>query len=83
MTKDEYVKIKKLPLEKWTLSECHEADALIKREALAKAKIAIKASNPAMEDKLFDYINMMLDLHFGSVETDEMLIGLKAYPDWL
>ena len=86
MTKREYLRWKNTGFrhvtdttfaQQWV--RANEADQLIKRETL---KI--------LEDKLSyipgtmrKWILTMASVHFGSVETDEMLTKLKCYPDWM
>lgn len=65
---------------KWELSKCHAADTLVRRTALANAKKWIKANIHKDARYLFD---SMLSIHFGSVEVDDFLTKINAYPKWL
>lgn len=59
--------------------ECRECDQWIKRYALDKLATAIKDYPEHMRK----YITICAKVHFGSIETDELLTALDCYPDWM
>jgi len=83
MTKEEYQALEGVEISKWTHKQCVEADRLIKMEALKKAEVIIKALHPTMDDEMSQFLNEMLKYHFGSVECDNLLMHLNAYPEWM
>ncbi len=81
MTKEEYLALKDVPIKDWSYVQCTEADALIKVMATQQFAETITAMN--LPKILQDYIILMVRIHFGSVETDDLLTTLKCYPDWM
>jgi hypothetical protein len=83
MTKEEYLKWLETRGEAgtWDLRKCREADALIKRETLQKADSILRqhVKHAAIRQFTFD----MLRYNFGTGEVDQLLMELKAYPDWM
>jgi hypothetical protein len=76
-----YEKGEKEGWDKVPISDCRKADVFLKKETLKKAKKAIKEK---VKDKnLCKWIFIYLDFGFGSGETDELLMSLKAYPGWV
>lgn len=64
----------------WNMSDCTAADELIRSTALANANHWIDLNVKTPADNL---LKTFLSVHFGSVETDEFLQQIKAYPDWM
>lgn len=81
MTKDEYIawKASRGEAGTWDLSMCRAADNLIKTVVMANLEAAILH----IPYRTREYVQLMVSCHYGSVETDEYLTGLKCYPDWL
>ena len=61
-----------------THTECAQADRWIKDYALERFEEETKA----IPQPLRDYIKPMVRLHYGTIETDQLLTALKCYPDW-
>lgn len=83
-TKEQYLAwLKKRPSEpaEWSIDDCHKADRLIEREAMAalRTQIALHVRTPALRQ----FVEFMAQAHFGSVEVDELLMSLECYPDWM
>lgn len=83
MDKAEFLELKNLDINEISLREASAMDKFIKETALRNAEIILKRDYPTLSDKLMDYLIQSLNVDFGSVEVDELLIHLKAYPDWL
>ena len=82
MTKNEYIvwtETRSLNPAEWDRKACIEADLLIKQEAL-KELARQMASYP---NSIKNYVNLMARCHYGSVETDQFLLELNCYPDWM
>lgn len=81
MTIEKYKKLKEVDIRNWTHEECAEADRLIRKETLIKAnKVIDKFQTPEI---VKEYIKLMVSCHFGSGETDELLMSLDCYPEWI
>ena len=83
MTKREYidwVRTRDKNPAKWNFRTCVEADALIKRQTIINLGRILKAYK--IPNVLKSYIATCAIAYFGSVETDDMLMALKAYPKW-
>lgn len=65
----------------WDLNKCRAADALIKREAVRAAERKLKACISNHDVWLFTM--SMIISHFGSVEVDDLMMKLDAYPEWM
>ncbi len=64
---------------KWKREFCIAADALVKTHALINARAYLSAiDKPAAE-----LIECVVSAHFGSVEIDNFLMAIKAYPEWV
>ncbi len=83
MTKEEYLALKDVPIRKWSYEQCLAADRLIKDETLKAAEANLLTLMPTAPKFIHEYMSMMLDLHYGSIETDECLMTLKTYPTWM
>lgn len=83
MNKAEFLELKNLDINKLSFREASAMDKFMKETALRNAEIILKRDYPTLSDKLMDYLMQTLNVDFGSVETDELLMHLKAYPDWM
>jgi hypothetical protein len=83
MERQEYEGFKVMDISKLTIHQCIEMDSLVKAETLSRAEVILKEKYPTMDDITMGYMNQMLKFHYGSVETDEMLKHLGAYPEWV
>lgn len=79
MTKERYLALKATPISEWTLSECREADALVKCVTLETVKSKLSREEPALRD----FAMLMIRCHYGCCEVDDFLKQLNAYPDWV
>lgn len=82
MRKAEYIKWKETRGEdtaEWDRNKCRAADELVKRTALACLQLRLKGQPKVIRD----YVILMARCHFGSVETDNFLQEMRAYPDWI
>ena len=82
MTKDQYIHWKKTrgPVNTWDIKDCWAADKLIKHTALDAARVWIKANVHELVAPLF---MTFLSVNFGSVDVDDFLQSINAYPDWM
>lgn len=62
--------------------KCEQADALIKRETLANLHRYLILKG-IVGDATREYVEMIVSANFGSVETDDFLMKIKAYPEWM
>lgn len=62
-----------------SLEDCRKADEWIKVYA-CKVFLGKTKNYPK---PIRDYLVTMVRCHFGSVETDELLIELGCYPEWM
>lgn len=81
MLKNEYIALKNTDINKWTYAQCVEADKLIKKCTIRRFEEQLR--NHCFPKTIVDYLMLMVEVHFGSVETDQLLITMKAYPDWM
>jgi hypothetical protein len=82
MNIEEYKDLKKnVPFDQWTVAQCIEADRLIKDATISRLKV-ILADYP-IPHEFKKWAVQVAQFHFGSVETDEMLMKFGAYPDWM
>jgi AAA+ superfamily predicted ATPase len=81
MTKEEYQALKRKPVKDWTHEECVRADLLVKDATINKLKIILE--DMEMPHVFKNWAILVVKFHFGSAETDAMLITLGAYPDWM
>ena len=79
MTKEEYLYIKDLPFYLVSLEQIREAEKLIKETTLARAKEIVDTC--CQIPALASFLNLMLREHYGTVEVDELLMSIRAYPD--
>lgn len=84
MTKQQYLKWleKRGDAGTWDLADCRAADALIKRETLKRLD-ELLLERAKVPTTLAEYIKLMVDIHFGSMETDNLLMTYKLYPEWM
>ena len=68
-------------LSKYSYDELHSADEWVKSFALAKLADYLKQEQVPVT--LREYILLMSRCHYGSVETDELLLSLSCYPEWI
>jgi hypothetical protein len=61
--------------------DCKDADRWIKAYALEKFEKGLMQYG--LPNTLREYLLTCASLHFGSVETDNMLMSLDCYPEWL
>lgn len=82
MTKEEYLKWLETRGEPgtWNITDCRAADKLIKTETLECFRKKVK---PQVPEVLWPYIELMVDVHFGSMETDNLFLAFDAYPKWM
>lgn len=82
MTKDEYIHWKETrdPEGRWKMEDCLAADQLIKTTALENAN---KWCEEYIREPALSLFKTFISVHFGSVEVDNFLQQIKAYPDWL
>ena len=83
MTKAEYLKIKRRKGGFTTCSyrESLEADALVKQEALRSLHRTIGEYD--LPKPIAEWMMIVASSTYGTVETDEMLTAIKAYPKWI
>lgn len=74
-----YKKLKSLPVEQLTWEECKMMDKLLRDEALRilRSKLGRRASRPVAK-----FAHMMAMYHYGSVEVDEFITQMEAWPEW-
>lgn len=82
MTKDEYIKWKAERGDPgtWDHSICVVADKLIKDTTLVTANKWIDEKIPLEAREL---LKLLISARFGSVEIDEFLVAINAYPEWM
>lgn len=82
MTKDEYVNWlgTRGPVGTWDLNQCRAADEFIKNTALTNAA---QWSTQHVDSPARELLQDLLSAYFGSVEIDEFLQAINAYPDWI
>lgn len=68
-------------LSQYTHDELQRADLFIKNYALTK--LAQKMTNLNVPKELGIYISLMACAHYGSMETDNLLMTNQCYPEWL
>ena len=66
----------------WELEKCRAADALIKRETLAKLMVRLQKEIPN-DTKLRAFVLDMARYKFGTVEVDQLMMHLGCYPEWM
>lgn len=83
MTKAEYIAWKAARGEAgtWDITQCQDADNLIRRETLAKFDEWAARNVPHAAVR--QYLQNCARVHFGCAETDNMLTSLGLYPDWM
>lgn len=64
-----------------SMQDLREADAFVKREALANLKTVLTHHN--IPTSVAEFVLSCASAFYGSVETDSMLMALNCYPDWL
>lgn len=82
MDKEEYIQWKATRGDnaaEWNRETCYKADQLIQRTALENFNRYTRQFDKPVQE----YLNSMVRVHFGSIETDHLLIALKCYPDWM
>lgn len=82
MNKHEYLEwvASRGPVGTWTHAKCQAADELIKNEAMRGCRLYLhKIGDAAVRN----YVTMMVRSTYGSAETDQFLMEIKAYPEWL
>lgn len=84
MTKDQYLtwlQVRPADPADWSAQDCREADQLIREVALDNLQKVLKRS--LVSKDLIQFVELMVDVHFGAAEVDDLLMALKCYPDWL
>ncbi len=79
MTKEEYLRIKNLPISSVTWEQMREGEKLIQDTTISSAK---KLVDDCCPKPLAKFLVRMLKEFYGTVEVDELLMELKLYPDW-
>jgi len=65
----------------YTHDELREADLFVKNYALDRLREVLDTF--VMPKLAREYIVLMASANYGSVETDDFLMSLDCYPDWL
>ena len=65
----------------YTRDELREADLFVKVHALVRLREVLDTF--VMPELAKEYITLMASANYGSVETDQFLMSLDCYPDWL
>lgn len=84
MTPNEYIKwIASRPANPadWNYTDCKAADACIKKATLENLSAYLKKQG--IDGSLSSWIIDLASFHFGSMETDHMLMALNLYPEWM
>lgn len=69
------------PIGDWALSDCIAADRCVREHTLTNARRILR--DRIRTPMIRQYLELMLETHFGSVETDDLLRHLGAYPEWI
>ncbi len=80
-TKEEYLNWLKTrgEIDNWKHEDCYAADAHIKQVALDNLEQKLSEQPEALRD----FVMIYADVGYGSVETDEFLMKLECYPDYV
>lgn len=81
VTIEQYKRLIKLNTFDVSLVKAQAMDRLVKTETLKKLKrVLIKQG---LHKETINYITMMAEWNFGCVETDNYLMAINAYPDFV
>ena len=81
MVKEQYLELKKKPIEEWTTQECIDADCHTKCVTLEAFQIHLDSWNllPIVKD----WIALFVRSNYSCCETAELLTRLNCYPDYM
>jgi len=83
MNRQEFEELKNKGVDKIPYRKVWEMNRFIKETTLKNAEVILKRDYPTLSGKLIDYLMLMLNINFSSVETDDLLMHLKAYSGWM
>lgn len=81
MTKEQYIALHEKPIKDWTTQECIDSDNHIKCAALEAFQAHLNSW--MLPTVVKEWMALFVRANYGCCETDDLLIALNCYPEYM